>query len=552
MTNNYYINLCLNIIKYNRRSQLRKIINDWNFKSLTIHKINKFILIFALGVLFLSFVISSYVAIFLLPDAPAIIWLELALIIILLSSIFRAFTFYSNKQYLFYLDTTKLLHQSKDFRIMQIYSKMISSTLLFTSVVGILIFLPFSFALFLFVNTYNLLYIFASIPIFIILNLCLTLLITMVVFLFSKFFHLSIIHLFSNIIYFSILCIVSFLSAYFISSLVFDTDFVNNIMNILLQWVSQSSININNLSNSVNIHPAIGYILIIIVNSLIFILLSWLFFKILYKFDLIPYFETNNSRSHSRNYDKLSNNKSAFLGKDLLYIRRLKVWFYGHVGKTIIGVLFFIGMAIPIAGFFINPNSPFFYLSLITLVTFAIFQIIGDAFRMVLSIDGEIKNAHLFLYQYDSIWEVVKQKLPIYLMFVVVSTLVIISTSIILFNPSLLLILSASLISLIFGSLSGIFQISTTGLYPKFNWEHIYEVGYSDKGYKINSLLNNGLIMIFTLIFGAALIINNQTAINTSIVIATFTLLIALIGATVFIVTVLYLKKVKIREVFIR
>lgn len=106
---------------------------------------------------------------------------------------------------------------------------------------------------------------------------------------------------------------------------------------------------------------------------------------------------------------------------------------------------------------------------------------------------------------------------------------------------------------LTYGGLSGLFQIFSTALYPRINWEHPYEIGESHKANFIESILNNGLTYLYTVFIGGLLIADQffGLKLNTMVACILILILVAFFFCAYAIVAA-YTKQISVREVFLK
>lgn len=180
----------------------------------------------------------------------------------------------------------------------------------------------------------------------------------------------------------------------------------------------------------------------------------------------------------------------------------------------------------PVVQHFIDSTSPLFFLSIITVFAFAIFQIVGESLKMILAIDTEAKNIHLLVYTKYTMWDIVKEKWYIYFIFTFLVTFFVVLLSSVFINVNIFLYALSITIMLTYGGLSGLFQIFSTALYPRINWEHPYEIGESHKANFIESILNNGLTYLYTVFIGGLLIADQFFGLKLNTMVACILILI--------------------------
>ncbi|OUB55079.1 hypothetical protein [Bacillus thuringiensis] len=475
-------------VVFNSKYKYRKFFADWdihnfNFK-LFIKYIFSFLIISFLVILTLSvyFTIKTQITLELLP---------LFVIFLFFVSVMDNFGYFHQNKHLFLLDETKILDSLTVFKQMRILSGITFSALFKSFFIWGVIFLPFILPI-IFIKNFEMLFWIKIIPFMILVNVGLSLLITYIQFNVSKIFYsnkkISAMRVFN---YF-ITGIFLFLIPYSIISLVLNDKFVIN------QIRGISEINVVNI--------AIEYMRIFLIQDMYYVYifliilciigLSYLWLYTIKKFDLIEFRNLASNILVKGEGNLFIKSDIPFYTKDVIHMKRAGGWFIEYIIKTTLGLLFFMGMTLPFIYYYLGESPYTSAIAICLILVIPSFQLIGDALRTILSVDAEKNSIHLFINKGYTVWNLVRQKLYIYSFFVLITTSTV-GLIVFLLSRSLLLMFLTATISFSFGMLSGLFQLATTGLYPKLNWEHHFEIGGSEKGTRVNNLLSIILIPLY-------------------------------------------------------
>ncbi|WP_111291549.1 hypothetical protein [Bacillus safensis] len=537
---------------YTNLTNIRKFLVDWSINKYTPSQIMR---IFVLMLVFLSF--GLYIVAFSVSkiiegnqDLTSII--NLAILYMLIITLYNSLNFFNKHQSVFFYDSRKSLLQIKDFRVIRVISTLYFNILKSSILLWCAFFTPVYLGVYTINMNFNPIFLIIYFPLFLCIYALLVMIITYIRFIISKLFYLKALNMLNSLVIFGILGCVSLLAPYYIISFLLNYKNIFSKVNEMIRTVSLLPDIFNVYRNvfvetTINIWITAGIALFL---SIVFLHILWV--KTLNSWDLINYYDMKMGREVKYKKPLFAKHKNNFFQKDLLHILRANSWFIGHLGKTIIGVLFFVGAAIPFIDHYISKSSSIGIIAAVSACSFAVFQIVGDSLRMVLGVDGESKNLHLFINRNFTIWDLVREKWKVYCIFVLFISFI----SLIVLNFFLKVNLNTLILSLIivitYGGLSGLFQISTTGLYPRINWEHEYEIGESHKASFLNNLLNNGITILYTFFIGALFILTEFVNVNLTInlvLILSFSLFV--ICVLVFMITVTFLKRVTIKEVFL-
>lgn len=534
------------IYLYERKSSIRKLFDDWGFTiSLTKVKVTlTLVALFLPTVIFiLTFLGKNYINV---EE-----FLSFAFLLLIVNLIFHSSGFYNRYKSYFLLDKSKAFQFYKNFRNLRLLSKIFAESIKHTLIYWCIIFLPFYVGM---QNGYS-----WETVIMIILNTCIYLFGTIffhlffsyLLFLFSKAFQSVMINSLLSFLIFLFTCLILFWIPFsIISYLLKQEDYMTYFMNIINgSFLSQLDVN-KYISLEVNNFTINGAILCFVILASLMMILLWSF--TLRRTELLKYMNSQEKFRPRYKETPFFKKRSPFFVKDLIYLTRLNEWWWEHLGRTFTVLSFLTGVTLPIVHIFIASSSPLYFVSITVLCSIYIYQIVGDSLRILLAIDREAKNMNLFMHRSFTLWELVREKFKIYQYFIVVSTMFIFLITLLFTQLHPLKTLLVITLSYSFGFLTGLIQLSTTALFPKTNWEHVYEIGESHKASTYNDGLNTGLIIIFMAIPTVLYFTDKYISIPFSIMAISIIILLTLLTFIGYLLTKLYLLKIDLREVFIK
>ncbi|BBU38120.1 hypothetical protein APP_04120 [Aeribacillus pallidus] len=547
-----FLDKMINIIKYNRKSALRKFLVDWQLDKIDLRKIYAWITLIMIFIMSALFFLTVFLTGYIIKDLDANTWLNVFLSFVIFLAFFNSLSFFNKKSSVFYYDTTKMLSQLKSYRVLQVIASIYGDSLKNTVIMWFVLLMPVVLGIHINYPSFELKFLIYYFPLFSLLSLIMTMFFSYFRFLFAHFFYIQSLRLLNRFFLFIVAALLFFLLPFTIASLLFNSQkFGIKLADIVIKYQSF----LMELGLPKDIYNLEFHKLFIVFLFMLFIagVFTLIWIKTLNHLDLIPYYQIRTRKSSISDKDKFMNTNKYFFVKDILHIKRVSSWFIGHIGKTIFGLLVFVGIALPVVQHFIDSTSPLFFLSIITVFAFAIFQIVGDSLKMILAIDTEAKNIHLLVYTKYTMWDIVKEKWYIYFIFTFLVTFFVVLLSSVFINVNIFLYALSITIMLTYGGLSGLFQIFSTALYPRINWEHPYEIGESHKANFINNILNNGLTFLYTVFIGGLLIADQffGLKLNTMVACILILTLVAFFFCTYAIIAA-YTKQISVKEVFLK
>ncbi|WP_242254701.1 hypothetical protein [Bacillus cereus group sp. BfR-BA-01379] len=475
-------------VVFNSKYKYRKFFADWDIHNFNFKLFIKYLFSF-FAILFL--VIFTFSIYFTVKTQVTLDLLPLFVLFLFCVSMLNNFGYFYQNKHLFLLDETKILDSLTVFKQMRILSSITFSAFFKSFFIWGGIFLPFILPI-IFIKDFEMVFWIKIIPFMILFNVGLSLLITYIQFNISKILYsnkkISAMRVFN---YF-IMGVFLFLIPYLILSLVLNDKFVLN--------------KIREISEIDAINIAIEYMRIVLIRdmyyfyifliSLCIVGLSYLWLYTIKKFDLIGFRNLASDVLVKGEGNLFIKSDIPFYTKDMIHMKRAGSWFIEYIIKTTLGLLFFMGMTLPFIYYYFGESPYTSAIAICLILIIPSFQLIGDALRTILSVDAEKNSIHLFINKGYTVWNLVRQKLYIYSFFVLITTSTV-GLIVFLLSRSLLLMFLTATISFSFGMLSGLFQLATTGLYPKLNWEHHFEIGGSEKGTRVNNLLSIILIPLY-------------------------------------------------------
>ncbi|WP_142748224.1 hypothetical protein [Staphylococcus felis] len=243
------------------------------------------------------------------------------------------------------------------------------------------------------------------------------------------------------------------------------------------------------------------------------------------------------------------NTRTLFFAKDILHIKRLNGWFLKYLKKSLLLVFIVAGIVIPIVTNYWEDKS-YMMLGIPIFLSITVFELIGDCFKSILSVDTEKNHIYIILRK-KNLWDLVKEKWFIYL-FLTLTFSILIALLSLIYNNNLLITFTTFMIVFSYGVIYGLIQIANTGLYPKLNWEYSYEIGQSEKAERLTQIAQYILSIFY---FNSILLIFLKETINIdisfNILLYSLNGLYFLVSVTVLILYKAFLKNKYLEEVFI-
>ncbi|MED2697043.1 hypothetical protein P4222_15985 [Bacillus thuringiensis] len=522
-------------------STLRKTFEDWKIKIKRIW----ILLIF----IFMLVIIASYsigIVVNSIFKISSNITISFILLFLFLEQFFWAATFFKNNTKFFTLDLFKFINQNKQNRIIQVHAIFIRESLK-KILILILLYIPFI------VSATNYSYIFL--------------------------FVLIILYGFSGFVLLTIFSLFNFTYTKYLNDLVQKFSFLQKFLILLLTMIIGfsigyiTSISINNFSVISNLLKSDTFNLIANYTPYLFIYKNFDFFitslliffmfiistvmiliwyLILKKQDLLSYFKSRNTTYKTTRLltHKYCNRTLAIMAKDITFIIRINSWFFNNISNMLFLFMLLLGFLLPFGSQFIKlyPVQTLIISSFIIANFF--FTIIGDSFKTILSVDSESKNLHLYMNNIENLWDIVSPKTNVYYTFVTFISL--------LFAFILYFILDISFSNILFlitvfitsGFLNGIYQITSTSLYPKLNWESYQEIGESSKA-KAYANISGGIIFIFFLQIGTLSSYLVTKEYNIDVILFSCAIIMIIVCILNYIILKLFLKKISFNERFV-
>ncbi|ERI50089.1 hypothetical protein N878_26800, partial [Pseudomonas sp. EGD-AK9] len=182
--------------------------------------------------------------------------------------------------------------------------------------------------------------------------------------------------------------------------------------------------------------------------------------------------------------------------KDLLFLSRIDGFFIRNFGSMLYLFMLFLGFCVPLLSHHFTEYSAAAIVSAAVIIANFSYQLVGDALKTVLSVDGEIKNQHLFHRNIKHAWQLVFPKVCIYNLAALIYSFIITILITVFFPSSVALTIYLFIVFLCSGFLYSLVQISSTALYPKKNWEHLYEIGEAGKAKTYNNLYGSFIFIV--------------------------------------------------------
>ncbi|MEK4419179.1 hypothetical protein [Bacillus sp. FSL K6-0268] len=523
-------------------STSRKTFEDWNLK---IKKI--WLLVFSI---FILTIISSYSMGIIVNKTFKIssdTTISFTLLFLFLEQFFWSITFFKNKTKFFILDLSKFINQNKQNRIIQIHAFFFRESLK-KNLILILLYVPFI------ISTTNFPYVYLSILIILygLFSYILLTIFSLLNFIYTKFLN-NLIQKFSFIQNFLILLLTMIIGF----SIGYITNISINSFNTILNFLKTDAFNlIANYTPYLFIYKKFNLFMITLLMFFMFIISTMIILiwnLVLKKHDLISYFNSRNTtyKTTSLLTRKYRNRTLAIMAKDITFIVRINSWFFNNISNMLFLFMLLLGFLLPLGSQFIKiyPIQTLIISSFIIANFF--FTIIGDSFKTILSVDSESKNSHIFTNNIRNLWDIVSPKTNVYYIFVTFISLLLALILYFILDISFSNILFFMIVFMTSGFLNGIYQITSTGLYPKLNWENYQEIGESSKA-KTYANISGGIIFIFFLQMGTLSSYLVTKGYSTDIILFSSATIMIIICILNHIILRLFLKKISFYERFVQ
>lgn len=548
MKNNNY-SILYYIVKFNMLSKTRKKLDDWNLNHIGVKKafyaLLSFIFLTSLLVFILSFYISKK---YMLPHT----YLQLLLVFIFIEQIASSLSFFKNNRDYFLKDERKIIHQNRRIRIVQLKSVLVYKTIEKAMLTSILILIPVLLALNLTQNSiigiFDLLLILLM---YFFVNFFFSLLFSYIPYILSilwsralKSFIIKIIALIINLL---VPVIIGFFGFYLLNKFnIVQSLYELSHTKIFYYFKVANPYQVickNNISTDL-------IIVSILAVSCVLVYIIWS--KTLERFDLIEYTKLNN-RVYS-NTIPLANKKKIFyciLHKDRAFLLRIDGFFFRNLGNMLFLVMFFLGFGFP---FILRYFSGYpVQASIISafLISSLFYQLVGDAIKMILSVELDLKNYHIFYSNVFNLWELAKPKLRNYNLIVWFLTIFLTFISF-FWQPYFILIhFVFFIIFLCNGYLYSLIQTSSVLLYPKKNWEHFYEIGESSKAKTFQHIYEGCIFVIILQMISLVSFLLMKFSTFSSIILLSLGTVMIVFTLLNYLFSMLYLKKINMNERYI-
>ncbi|MCC9023245.1 hypothetical protein [Bacillus nakamurai] len=485
------------LIKYNTLSSFRKKKEDWSIPHLS----NKLLSAIIISCICFYLILLGCGIVFgtKMVELPVKAWGQFVLIAVSLEQLFWSAGFFKENHHAFLLDTRKVIHQLKKVRFLQLFSVFIGQSLKKTIIIWYL----FVFPVFLFLSSAGMSKVYPAAvfmlgTVYFCLNLFLSMLFSYVLYaltnIWSKLFYFKVM----KGILFAFSLLIPLVIGYIVYLLVFGGHTMRDISDFMESPAfKQILMNTPYVFLAFRAHSVLFFVTALAAAGLLVIGLFKIWSATLKKMDLIPYIYLSKT-DFSPRLQLNSKHKifRAIFQKDLLFLLRIDGFFIRNFGSMLYLLMLFIGFSIPLLSHHFTGYSTAAVVSASVVIANFSYQLVGDALKTILSVDGEIKNQHLFHRNIKNAWQMVFPKVCIYNLSVLIYSFII-SILITLFFPS-----SAALTIYLFivfvcsGFLYSLAQISSTALYPKKNWEHLYEIGEAGKAKTYNNLYGSFIFIV--------------------------------------------------------
>lgn len=546
---NRIVKRIISLIKHNSLSSIRKMKDDWNLETVgrrTWYSIGIALLLVYLCLLTLVVMLGTRFI-----ELPLNTWSQFILIAIFLEQLLWTMDFFKKNKKIFLLDTRKFIHQLEEVRFLQLFSAFVLKSVIKSICVWYLFVFPVFIILFAIQQTtVHPLFIFLIGFIYFTFTCLFAMLFSYIPYIMNHVWRqLSHSKIISSVL-FVISLTVPLLMGYGVYYVLSDGNMVQNIKYFLASplfkqiftctpyvWIANHE------------HDMLTAFLSFTVGIFVIMILFYIWSATLKRLDLIPYTGISDvTRAPKIRLNDQSKIFRAIFQKDILFLLRIHGFFARNFGNMLYALMVFLGFGIP---FIQNQFSTYPEIAIVSfsvLIAHFTYLLVGDALKMVLSVDGELKNQHLFQPNIKNAWQMVMPKISIYNLIVLLFSVFMSVLLAFLFKCSVPLIICLFVMFATSGFLYGLVYISSTALYPKKNWEHDYEIGESGKAQTFTHLYSGFIFIVSLQITGVtAYMMYTKSEIQTT-VLNTASAGFILFTLLNYVIMFFYLKKINLFE----
>ncbi|GAE92417.1 hypothetical protein JCM21714_1415 [Gracilibacillus boraciitolerans JCM 21714] len=537
------------LIRYNTISKTRKILDDWELRNTNLRRVLisiPFILLSAsILIFFISFNLSNK---FPLPKGS---YSSLLVTFIFIEQVLSSMSFFKNNKKIFLKDERKIIHQRRSVRILQFKSALILKTFWKSILTSFLFLLPILLSLYLTDNSELKL---ITLPLIIIMNFLINFLFSMlfayIPYIVSIIWSKALRSIFIKIVFFIINLIVPIMIGLILFYLLKRFDVVQSLYEISTSTIFQ------HLNNVVPYHLFYNHIITAIITIFVATIVCLAVYKLwdrsLNKYDLIEYTEIDNQiYPNKMKIDRKNKTYYSILQKDRAFLFRMEGYFFNNFGNMLFLIMLFLGFGFPFILKYFEDYPIQASLLLVFVISSLFYQLVGDAIKIILSVELDLKNFHLFHSNISNLWQLARPKLTNYNIIVcLLSTFL--SLILLFWQSSQILLHFVFLVILLSnGFLHGLIQISSIILYPKLNWEHLYELGESSKA-KTFTNIYEAFVFVFNLqLIGIVGFLLYKFKNMSLVILLSFTLIIVIFTILNYIFSILYLRKLNMNERYV-
>jgi ABC-2 type transport system permease protein len=174
----------------------------------------------------------------------------------------------------------------------------------------------------------------------------------------------------------------------------------------------------------------------------------------------------------------------------------------------------------------------------------------GSGLKPITAVDGEGKSIYHFIRKGININHIFLAKCIVHT-FITTTFLTVTAICIAwVFNLSLSLFLTVLIFGICIATTTGVIQVGSSAIYPRFNWEHYYEIGYSPKAELLENIFSAvyGILSIQCLTIGLVILYKKYKLMSFPITLQVINICIIILSAVSIATMIAMIKKHGIKK----
>ncbi|PGT62250.1 hypothetical protein COD86_22260 [Bacillus cereus] len=196
-------------------------------------------------------------------------------------------------------------------------------------------------------------------------------------------------------------------------------------------------------------------------------------------------------------FTNMAFNHNYILNKDIKSLMRVSEMVRYRLLKMFYVIAFIIGGVIGVGVIWEKFNIGYWGVIFISIILSKLFcSFLGEGLLPITSIDSEKNNINLFLHRGVQPQKLFWSKLVLHVCCLLVFNIGFIIIALPFFTFSVSIIITCICLISIFSITYGCIQVGVTAIYPKFDWEHYFEIGRSRRAVWLGNILSTIYLML--------------------------------------------------------